>query len=88
MKFLILLLASCAVTDYKPISKLEEKQAECFSFSDWKEVPSPFVGERCFVYTSSSGGDARIGGPICKKADDFVLDVCADPYTTEIPVSQ
>ena len=73
-----------------PVAVLPETPSEtpCGNFSAWLEIPSPFVGERCFAYantvTKNSVG-VSVSSVVCKRADSVFLDKCADPTKRPTP---
>ena len=80
---LLLLSFSCAVPEGgRPMKTFDEDGRECPDFSSWREILSPFEGERCFAFDES---DYR-NGVVCKRADSVYFKKCADPKARPNPV--
>jgi hypothetical protein len=73
MRIILLLLLGCGTPG--PMQNLGTEAGPCGDFSSWGEVPSPFEGERCFMFSANH----HQAGVVCKQTESLHLKACADP---------
>lgn len=69
------LFVACGDAPSGPMGAVGTAEGPCEDYSRWREIPSPFEGERCFLYSHS----ADQSGVVCKRAEAIYLKTCADP---------
>lgn len=70
------LLVACGESPSGPMGTVGTAEGPCEDFSRWSEIPSPFEGERCFLY---AGRYQNQSGTVCKRVESVYLKTCADP---------
>lgn len=72
---LITFFVACVESSSGPMKAVGTAEGPCEDYSRWREIPSPFEGERCFLYSPNSDQS----GIVCKRTEAIYLKTCADP---------